>query len=203
MRLNQLLLAVAILFTTAAPVLAHSGGAAAGANGGIDIGYITHDQMQVIYQYHDEVLAIAARQFAPAESFSRILNYAHIQRTYCALGMMPSAVTDEESPFNECSHAYLAATQDLLLHMMEMPKQSTMVQDLVQRVDLAMIKNGAALQSCQFSEIGFNTANIITPDWRAALEHLPSLATLMGLVFGFVLLAFKAFRVKPESPNAA
>ena len=34
--------------------------------------------------------------------------------------MIPGSLSDENSPFNECTHAYLAATRALVSHLQEM-----------------------------------------------------------------------------------
>ena len=60
---------------------------------------------------------LASRAVDTSEPFRRVLNYAEIQYSYCLWGRMPGSVTDEESPFNECAHAYLAATKAVLLAM--------------------------------------------------------------------------------------
>jgi hypothetical protein len=91
--------------------------------------------MPVIADYSDEIIALAARQYNPGQEFQRVVNYAHIQQTYCVWGLVPGSVTDESSPFNECSHAYLAATKDVLRRMTAMPQHDPRVDDLARRMD--------------------------------------------------------------------
>ena len=47
----------------------------------------------------------------------RLEDYLSLQSFACLWGLVPGSVTDEASPFNECSHAYLAAARALLLHL--------------------------------------------------------------------------------------
>jgi hypothetical protein len=181
--------------SVATTALAHSGKLPAGPDSGIPIANITHGQMQVLAGYSGAVLDLAARQYGPDESFRRVLNYAHVQKTWCAWGLMPGAVSDETSPFNECSHAYLAATQDLLVRMSVLPTRTRAVDDLVRRVEIEMMENGAALQLCQFSDEAFNTAMTLAPDWRGVLSHPLSLLCLAGLGLALAGLARAASRL--------
>lgn len=73
--------------------------------------------------YRSGIIDLASRAVDTNEPFRRMLNYAEIQYSYCLWGRMPGSVTDEESPFNECAHAYLAATKAVLLSMREMPRE--------------------------------------------------------------------------------
>ncbi|MDZ7927698.1 MAG: hypothetical protein U5L46_11705 [Agrobacterium sp.] len=183
------------MIAAAAPAFAHSGRMSTAPDSGIAIPNITHGQMQVLYWFSAEVLDLAARQPGADETFRRILTHAHIQKTYCAMGLMPGAVSDEASPFNACTHAYLATTQDLLLRMIAMPSRSAAVGNLVRRIDMEMIENGTALQLCQYSSDNFNTANILKPDWLAALTHLPSFASMTALGMLLAALTFAISRL--------
>jgi hypothetical protein len=188
-------LAAAVAFLSAAAALAHSGAPPAGRDTGIPIANVTHGQMQVLSDYDGAVLDLAARLYGADAAFRRVLNYAHVQKTWCAWGLMPGSVSDETSPFNACSHAYLAAVQDLLLRMSALPMRMRAVDELVRRVEMEMMENGAALQLCQYSDADFNTAATLTPDWGAVLRHPTSLASLAGMVLGLGGLSGAAARV--------
>ncbi|HWT97665.1 MAG TPA: hypothetical protein VN229_08610, partial [Terriglobales bacterium] len=102
---------------------------------------------------------------------------------------VPNSITDEASPFNECSHAYLSATQALLLHMREMKGDQSQVQALVKKIELQMLLHNASLVLCRFSDEPFNTADVISPNWSEIPFHLPSLLVSLGLgmaVFGSI-----------------
>ena len=159
---------------------AHSGNAQAGPDSGVKIPGVTHGQMAVIGQFSGQITDLASRQFVPDEDFRRILNYARIQQTYCAWGLMPGSVSDEASPFNECSHAYLAALQSILLRMTAMSPPDPRVAILAHSVDVAMIEEGSGLILCAFSAETFNTALILKPDWWAVPYHQASLASLLA-----------------------
>ncbi len=159
--------------------------------------------MAVISHYGGDILALAGRHTRPDDDFRRILNYARIQKTYCAWGLVPGSVTDEASPFNECSHAYLAAVSDILRRMMGEPHRAAEIDLLAVRINRSMLINGAALQLCRFSGETFNTASTLKPDWAGVPFHPESLATfgLLGLfVLGGSALAWRSL---PGSGRAA
>jgi hypothetical protein len=164
---------------------------------GIAIPALTHGQMAVIADHRSEILDLAARQAHTDETFRRLMNYGAIQYTYCLWGLVPGSLRDEESPFNECSHAYLSAAQALLLHMRGMsgnsPSFQRDVEALASRIDADMVRGGASLVLCRFSGETFNTASLIRPAWSAIPSHPPSLIAFavlaMGLAAGAIGLA--------------
>jgi hypothetical protein len=200
---RTLALAFAAALSSAAMAQAHSGQPPAGRDSGIAIAGITHGQMQGLAGFAGEVLALAARQPLHEDAFQRVLNHARLQKAWCAWGLMPGGVSDEASPFNGCSHAYLAATRDLLLRMGAQPVRTAAVDDLVRRVEVAMIGNDAALELCGFSDTGFNTAALLAPDWGAVTGHPTSLFTLGGVALALAALgsvAARLLRGRPVSP---
>lgn len=188
-----LCLAIVVLLAPS-PCLAH-GGRTAGPVEGISISSLTHGQMAVLADYHEEILDLAARRGATDEPFRRVLNYTQIQYAFCMWGLAPRSIADERSPFNECSHAYLAATRDVLLRMREMPGSHAHVEALASRIDADMVRNRASLVLCQFSGEAFDTASMIYPDWRGIFTHLPSLAAFAGLGLFAAGGIFAAMRV--------
>ncbi|MGO7420398.1 hypothetical protein ACCT09_10495, partial [Rhizobium ruizarguesonis] len=102
--------AAAFFCVVAGSVFAHSR-SDGGSHAGLDIPEISHGEMAVMSDYRSGIIDLASRAVDTNESFRRMLNYAEIQYSYCLWGRMPGSVTDEESPFNECAHAYLAATK--------------------------------------------------------------------------------------------
>ncbi len=174
--------ASAILCATMQPAWSHSRRSDTGPARGIAIPNLTHGQMAVIADYRDEILRVAARRQEPDMQFRRVLNFANIQFSYCMWGLVPLSVTDEASPFNECSHAYLAATQAVLLRMRGMPGRHGDVDDLVSRIETDMVRNDASLVLCQYSNESFNTANVIRPDWKGLFRHMPSLTAFAAFL---------------------
>lgn len=99
---------------------------------------------------------------------------------------MPVSLRDEGSPFNECTHAYLAATRALLLHMNGMPGSADSVRSLASRIDDDMLRNSTALMLCRYSEEAFDTATFISPRWREIPFHLPTLAAFIGMALAMI-----------------
>jgi hypothetical protein len=184
------------LFATTLAAQAHSSKPVAD-DSGIAIPALTHGQMAVIADHRGEILDLAARQAHTDEPFRRLMNYGAIQYTYCLWGLVPGSLRDEQSPFNECSHAYLSAAQALLLYMRTMPGNAPTFQreidSLASRIDADMVRRGASLVLCQFSDETFNTASLIRPAWSAVPSHPPSLIAFavlaMGLTAGAIGLA--------------
>ncbi len=184
---TMLVRASLLILSAVLPLLAAGDGFAhqrssGGPQSGIAIPEISHGEMIVMAENRDRIIDLAGRAIDTDEPFRRVLNYARIQYAYCLWGRMPGSVTDEASPFNECSHAYLAATKAVLLAMRDMPGEAAAAGEIVSIVDRAMVLRGLALITCQFSGEAFNTADTIRPDWTAVPGHPASLATLTGLV---------------------
>ena len=168
-------------------VRSHTGEAA-----GLPIPSLTHGQMAVLAGSRDEILALANRQVRTDPVFRRLGNFVALQHAFCLWGLAPGGVTDESSPFNECSHADLAAVRALLLHMLTMPDARGPAQELAGRIDGAMAGAGASLIMCRFSDESFNTADLILPPLSRIPFHAPSLLVLgcpvLFLASGWMLL---------------
>jgi hypothetical protein len=174
---------------------------APGPASGIAIAGLTHGQMAVVAKYQGEIEYLADRQMPTDLTFRRLLNYARIQRTYCLWGIVPGSLSDETSPFNECSHAYLAAFRAVLQHMREMPGGNRAVNGLIGRMDADMVRRQASFVLCAFSEEPFNTANVLEPALRDVLDHPPTLAAAGTLLLALLALValFRAVR-HPAGP---
>ncbi|WP_027683266.1 hypothetical protein [Rhizobium leguminosarum] len=173
-----------------------------GSHAGLDIPEISHGEMAVMSDYRGRIIYLASRAVDTNEPFRRVLNYAEIQYSYCLWGRIPGSVTDEESPFNECAHAYLAATKAVLLSMREMPQEAAAAGEIISAVDADMVRRSLALITCRFSGEAFNTADIVKPRWSGIPFHAASMASLTGLasLFGFGVFALRRFlRLKAQS----
>jgi hypothetical protein len=148
----------------------------------IAIPNLSHGQMAVIANNRAAILDLAARQIPTDPTMRRLEGFISLQYFDCLWGMIPGSVEDESSPFNECSHAYLAATRALLLHLQTMPGDRAPVQALIAKIEREMLDNSASLILCRYSDEPFNTAERITPRWRDIPFHLPSLMTFAGLM---------------------
>ena len=180
-RVSFRLCALAIAIAWALPASAHRVATdAAPPEGAIVIPNLTHGQMAVIAEHRAEILDLAARQQPTDPTMRRLEGFINIQYFDCLWGLAPGGVEDEASPFNECSHAYLAATRALLVHLETMPGDRTEVRALVATIEREMLDNNASLVLCRYSDEPFNTAERIAPHWSEIPRHLPSLMTFGG-----------------------
>ena len=116
----------------------------------------------------------------------RLEDYLNLQSFACLWGIVPGSIADEESPFNECAHAYLAAGRALLLQLAEEPSANHKAIDaLTSKIEVEMLADGASMNLCRYSDEPFNTNEIIWPHWSMALSDPPTLATL-GAVFALI-----------------
>lgn len=137
--------------------------------------------MAVIADHRSEIMKLAAQERQVDDTFVRLLNYGNIQYTYCLWGLVPGSLSDEESPFNECAHAYLSAARELLSHMRETSANKAAVEDLISRIDADMVRKQSSFILCQYSADTFDTASVVRPVWSEIPKHLPSLAAFSGL----------------------
>jgi hypothetical protein len=152
---------------------------------GLAISPISHGQMAVIAR-HREAIEMMATWVAPKDrDISRLLSFSRKQHARCFWGLLPGSVEDEASPMNECSHAYLAADQAMLVRMRGLPFWQDKAVELFDRVEGDMIASGSSLVLCAFSASPFNTASLVYPDWHDFPTHLPS---LLALLSGLALL---------------
>ena len=200
--LARALIAVAFLFALPLEAAAHVSRQGDGQVAGIPIAEITHGQMPVIADHARDILALAAVQPAPSSDFQRVLNYARVQRAYCLWGLMPGSIADEASPFNACSHAYLAAMRELLLRMDSDPANAA-ADDLVRRVDADMMMSATALEFCNYSAMPYDTATLVRPLWSDLVRHPASLASLLAFAGVFFALAGVFLRWVIRPPLAA
>jgi hypothetical protein len=178
-------LATTLLVILATSAQAHNGSSAPPPPG-IQIPSLTHGQMAVIARYRGDILDLAQRQTATDPTFRRLYNHGNLQFTYCLWGLMPSSLSDEESPFNECSHAYLATAKALLTYMATMPSAEREAKALISDIDAEMVRSGASWILCQYSGEAFSTGAVVEPRWRDMFFHLPSLAVLLATVAALI-----------------
>lgn len=170
------------LWLSPLPAQAHHRSAdAAAAAQGLAIPSLTHGQMAVIADHAAAILDLAGRTTQTDPVFRRLRNFAALQRTYCLWSLVPGSLADEDSPFNECTHAYLATLRALLVHMQQMSGAEAAVHALVGKIELEMLREQASLALCRYSGEDFSTAELIIPRWSAVPFHLPSLLTLAGM----------------------
>ncbi|MGO9941364.1 MAG: hypothetical protein ACLPIC_01100 [Rhodoblastus sp.] len=150
--------------------------------------------MAVIAANKAAILELAARQTPTDPVMRRLEGYIHLQFFACMWGLVPGSLNDENSPFNECAHAYLAGTRALLMHLLAMPGDRAPVRALVDKIELEMLENGASLVMCRYSDEPFDTAEIIGPHWGEIPFHPESLFSFAGLALAIVGCAWLAGR---------
>ena len=157
---------------------------------GIPIASISHGEMAIIDRYRSDIFALAGTIRQADQAFMSLMRYGQLQYADCLWGLVPTSISDEASPFNECSHAYLAATKEILMRMRAMPEVERKAGEIVSRISYEAALEGAAFVGCVYSGEGFNTADMVRPQWHDVPFHLPTLLTLAA---AFGLLPFSTF----------
>jgi hypothetical protein len=182
----------------AAPARAHHQTASHTASADeISIPTISHGQMVVLAENRTAILDLAARQIPTDRVMRRLQGYIAIQFSACLWGLVPGSLTDEDSPFNECTHAYLAATRALLMHLQDMPGDRAPVRALADRIETEMLRRQASLVMCRYSDESFSTSEVIYPDWSLLRAHVPGLVLLMTVLLTLAGGALAIVRWKP------
>lgn len=200
-----ILWAFAVLFLVSAESRAHGLRPPADTSG-IAITPISHGQMAVIADYRNQIHVLAAWTAERDATVAKLLDFSRQQYARCLWGWIPGSVTDEASPFNECSHAYLAADQAMLLRIREGGYWPDITTELFDKIEMQMVRSGSSLVLCAFSAAAFNTASLIGPHWIDVLYHLPSLLTVALLAFaalaGVVLVVVRLGASEEGEPEA-
>ena len=160
-----------------------------GSTAGLSIPSVTHGQMVVLAAHRAAILDLADRRDPPDRDLLWLRAYVSLQVFACGWGLVPGSLESETSPFNECTHAYLAGTRALLLHLQRMPGDHAAANALRQTIDAEMLNNNASMILCRYSDEPFNTADIVFPRWSNLLSDLPSLTTFAALAVAGALTA--------------
>lgn len=153
---------------------------------GVAIAAISHGEMPVVANYRSQILDLARRQPVTDPTLRRLAGFVSLQRFACFWGLVPGSLADEQSPFNECSHAYLAGARALLAHMAAMPGNQSAAKELQARIDAEIAADPGAAALCSNSSQTFDSADVIGPDWQLAPRHAPTVLTFSALVALFV-----------------
>lgn len=172
-----------LTMTLSLPASAHHPRKGGENQSGILIPNLTHGQLHIVSQYRSDILALADRQSQPGLETRTLQNFVNLQFSYCLWGLVPDSISNEESPFNECSHAYLAATKALLdrLRLSGGARQTANV--LAQKIEMAMLEDATASAICGNGIEPFSTAEVIMPEWRGVTFN--PLGILLG---AFIML---------------
>ena len=132
----------------------------------------------------------------------RLEDYLNLQSFACLWGIVPGSISDENSPFNECAHAYLAAGRALLLQLSREPgADHKSIDALVSKIEVEMLADGASLNLCRYSDEPFNTNEVIWPHWGMVPFHAPTLAAFAAAL-GLIAAAMFAL-MNGKTPRAA
>lgn len=138
-----------------------------GDTSGVPVANLNHGQLQVMARYRSAILALAGRQSRPDVETRRLMNFAKLQHAYCLWGLVPGTLNDEDSPFNECAHAYLGASKTLLDRLQQAPENRAEAHALAQKINGDMLIEGSgAFAMCRNGAAAFNTADVVMPEWR-------------------------------------
>jgi hypothetical protein len=181
MRLPLGLLVVIAMLGLCAPACAHHAISREGTLVGVAIPAITHGEMPVVAGYRSEILDLAARQPRTDPTLRRLEGFVSLQRFACFWGLVPGSLADEESPFNECSHAYVAGLQALLAHMADMPGDQSGAKALQARIAAEIASDPAFAVLCSNSAEAFDSGIVIGPDWALAPAHRPTVLTFAAV----------------------
>ena len=173
--------AVAAMLMVASPPASAHRETPAGSAAGLSIPSVTHGQMVVLAAHQAAILALAERHNPPDRDLLWLRAYVSLQVFACLWGLVPGSLESETSPFNECTHAYLAGSRALLLHLQSMPGDHTAADALRRTIDTEMLNNHASMILCRYSDEPFNTADVVFPQWSSLPADLPSLATFGAL----------------------
>lgn len=150
---------------------------------GIPIANLSHGQLEVMSRHRSAILDLAGRQVGPDLRTRTLMNFVNLQYVYCLWGLVPGSLANEDNPFNECSHSYLAASKALLDHLRTVADNRTGAEALAGTISMEMVLDASALQMCRNGVAPFNTAEIIFPEWANV-----SFNPVVGLS-GFVALS--------------
>jgi hypothetical protein len=160
---------------------------------GISIPNLTHGQMAVISANLSAIRALAGARIGFDMTTWRLEDYLNLQSFACLWGLVPGSIADEESPFNECAHAYLAAGRALLLQLREAPGADHKTVDaLIGKIEVEMLANDASLTLCRYSDEPFNTNEVIFPRWSEIPSHPPTAAFAAVLLIAIAGAAWSA-----------
>jgi hypothetical protein len=158
------LIAAVSMFAACTSVWAHHQPPHEGANIGVAIPAITHGEMLVVAKYRAEILDLAARKPRTDPTLRRLAGFVSLQHFACFWGLIPGSLSDETSPFNECSHAYVAGARALLAHMVAMPGDRSSAKALEARIETEIASDPAFSVLCSNSSETFDSGIIIGPD---------------------------------------
>jgi len=195
-------LLVALSMVAIIPVHAHHRSPNDGLIRGVSIPAIGHGEMPIVARYRSDVLALAARQPVTDPILRRLTGFISLQTFACFWGLVPGSLSDETSPFNECSHAYLAGVAALLAHMAGMPGDQSAATALQARITAEIADDPNRNAICSNSNETFDSADVVGPDWQLVPRHAPTVlafAVPVGAIFVVLAMAGRRRRFRPKA----
>jgi hypothetical protein len=176
------MLAAILAILVVCPAGAHHQASNDGPIHGVAIPAISHGEMPVIAKYRSQILELAARQPVTDSTLRRLTGFVSLQFFTCFWGLVPGSLSDEQSPFNECSHAYLAGVRELLVHMTAMSGDQSAAREIEARMNAEIAGDSNRNVVCSNSGQIFDSADVIGPDWQLAPTHVPTVLTFSAFV---------------------
>lgn len=172
--------ALILMLTICTPVWAHHQMPRTSRIKGLEIPAIAHGEMLVIAKHRSEILDLANRLPNSDQIVRQLMSFVGLQHLICFWSLVPGSLTEDESPFNECSHAALAGTRALLTHMTEMDSEQPAATALLAQIDAEILNDPVASAVCANSGENFETGTLVRPDWSLVWNHPPTLLSLFG-----------------------
>jgi hypothetical protein len=202
----RFLLIAVLSMLAVSPVSAHHQASNDGPIRGVAIPAISHGEMLVVARHRSQVLDLAARQPVTDPTLRRLAGFVSLQTFECFWGLVPGSLSDEKSPFNECTHAYLAGVRALLAHMTAMPGNQSAAKELEARMAVEIASDPGTNVVCSNSGETFDSADVIGPDWQLAPVHVPTVLTFTGfamlVVAGLAVVGRRRLFRRAEASNA-
>jgi hypothetical protein len=157
--------------------------------------------MAVISDNLSEIRSLASARVGFDLRTWRLEDYLNLQSFACLWGLVPGSITDEESPFNECAHAYLAAGRALLLQLAHEPDADHKAIDaLTSKIEVEMLADGASMNLCRYSDEPFNTNEMIWPHWGMVPFHPPTAVLAAAALAALGVAVWSAWPRRSASP---
>ena len=153
----------------------------AGAPVGVTIPAISHGATPILASYRAEIMKLAERRATTDPTLRRLQGFVSLQYFACWRGLVPGSLTDEDSPFNACAHAYVAGARALLDHMAAISGDQDDAKALQARIADDLARDPGAGAICSNSGETFDSGDVVWPDWSLALTHRPTLLTFSSL----------------------
>ena len=201
------LAALAVVLAWAPAARAHHGGQPAADAGGLDIPGLTHGQMAAVAPNAAAILDLAARQPGSDPTTRRLQEFISFQSFACLWSLVPGSLSDEDSPFNECTHASLAATLALYRHVRPRAADTPAALALDAALQRDMLQRSSALVLCRFSDETFNTGELVLPRLRDIAVSPAAAASLLALLgasaaAAWLLLALSRPAARDPEPSS-